>query len=95
MAEEVRKLSVDPRKVSKTTIRSIEVNGGAARVEQSYDMTTVKKAADGAEQHIELITVSEDVWILSNGAWLCQSTMTNQLDYFINGKPVVHKTRQH
>ncbi len=94
MAEEVKKLSIDPRKASKTTIRSIKLDGSTASVQQSYDMTTVKTAADGTEQHIELITLSEDVWILSHGVWLCQSTMTNQLDYFINGQAVVHKARQ-
>jgi hypothetical protein len=92
--EEIKQLPVDSHKTSKTAIRSIKLDGTIAHVEQSYDMTTIKTAANGTVQHIELRTISEDVWMLSNGVWLCKSTTTDQLDYSINGQVLAHKTRQ-
>jgi ketosteroid isomerase-like protein len=95
MIGELKKLPVDNRKTSKTTIRSIKLKGSTAVVEQSYEMKTTKVAADGSTQSVELTTVSEDSWIKSaNGVWLCQSTATNQLDYLLNGQVAAHKTRQ-
>lgn len=91
---ELKQLPADNARTSETTIRSIKVDRGSARVEQVYDMKTKKAAADGKIQDIELITVSEDIWILSKGGWLCQSTSTNQLDYAVNGQAVAHRTRQ-
>jgi hypothetical protein len=91
--QEVKALPIDPLKVSKTTVHSIKMDGSTASVKQSYDMKTRKVAADGTMQNIELIGVSEDTWVLSNGVWLCQSTTTIQLDYFVNGQAVIHKVR--
>jgi hypothetical protein len=91
---ELKQLPPDNMRTAKTTLRSIKVEGGTARVEQVYDMKTKKTAADGKLQDIELVTVSEDIWILSKGVWLCESTTTNQLDYTVNGQAVAHRTRQ-
>jgi hypothetical protein len=91
---ELKQLPADDARTSKTTIRSIKVERGTARVEQEYDMKTKRAAADGKIQDIELVTVSEDVWILSKGVWLCESTSTNQVDYTVNGQAVAHRTRQ-
>jgi hypothetical protein len=39
------------------------------------------------------VAVSTDTWILSHGAWLLQRTVTDQLDYYIDGKQVMHQKR--
>ena len=94
MINELGKPPVDSRRISKTTIVTVKLKGGVAFVEQSYDMKTTKAAADGSVQNVELKTVSEDTWVKPSGVWLCESTTTYQLDYFINGEVVAHKTRQ-
>jgi hypothetical protein len=85
---------VDPKRVGSTTLLAVEANGGNAIVKQRYIMKTVKPAADGAQQQVELTTVSTDVWVLTNGTWLIQRTATDEVDYVVDGKPLVHKTRK-
>src|SRR5258708_27181740 len=89
MIESVKALPVDPNKVSNTTLLSIESSGNKAVVKQRYDMKTVKVAADGAKHQVELTTLSTDVWILTRATWLMQRTVTDQMDYFVDDKPVV------
>ena len=93
MIQEVNTLPIDPQKVSKTTINSVKVTGDTAIVDQSYDMKTRKTGADGKTADVELIAVSEDTWINLKGVWLIQKTVTNQIDYTVNGKSVMHKIR--
>src|SRR5271157_3372044 len=50
MIQEVKALPIDPLKVSKTTVRSVKMNGNTAFVDQSYDMKTRKAADDGSMQ---------------------------------------------
>ena len=52
MIDELKKLPVDNRKTTKTTIRSIKMSGNAALIEQSYDMKTTKTTADGKVQNV-------------------------------------------
>jgi hypothetical protein len=42
---------------------------------------------------VELVTLSTDTWIKSEGTWLMRRTVTNQLDYKIDGRLVAHKDR--
>jgi len=93
MIDEVKQLPLDPNKMSQTTINSIDVSGDTALVNQTYDMHTQKAGAGATLQNVELISVSNDTWINSNGKWLLQSTTTEKVDYFINGRSVLHKTR--
>jgi hypothetical protein len=94
MIDELKKLPVDARKTSETTILSVKVKGGTALIKQSYDMKTTKAGTGGALQNIELKTISEDTWVNSQGVWLCKSTTTDQLDYLVNDQVVAHKVRQ-
>ena len=91
MVQEVLALPKDPLKVSNTTILSIKVNEEKATVNQRYDMKTMKTGPDGSKRDAELISVSTDTWIKAKNTWLLQRTVTNQMDYFVNGKPLVHK----
>jgi ketosteroid isomerase-like protein len=93
MIREVSALPVDPLKVSTTTLLAIEVSGSTALVDQRYDMKTTKNQSDGSKQNVELIALSTDTWIDVGGVWLLQRTLTKQLDYFVNGQSVAHKTR--
>lgn len=91
MIQEVAGLPKDPLKVSTTTLLSVKPVGNTAVVEQRYDMKTTKTAPDGAKRNIELITLSTDTWVNSNGEWLMQKTETEQLDYYVDGQRVAHK----
>jgi hypothetical protein len=95
MAREVSALPIDPHKDSSTTIKSVARKGSSATVNQKYDMRTTKTGADGAVRNVELIAESTDSWILKDGTWLLQRSITNQMDYFVNGVAVMHKTRRH
>jgi hypothetical protein len=94
LIESLKAVPADPDKVSNTTLLSVESSAGKAVVKQRYEMKTVKAAADGAKHQIELTTLSTDVWILANGTWLIQRTATDQMDYLVDGKPLVHKVRK-
>jgi ketosteroid isomerase-like protein len=94
MIESLKAAPADLGKVSNTTLLSVEPSPGKAVVKQRYEMKTVKVAADGAEHQIELTTLSTDVWVSANGTWLIQRTATDQMDYFVDGKPLVHKVRK-
>ncbi len=94
MIESVKALPVNPNRVSNTTLVSIESSGNKAVVKQRYDMKTVRVAADGAKQEVELTTLSTDVWILTGGTWFLQRTVTDQMDALVDGKSMVHKVRK-
>ena len=91
MVQEVLALPKDPLKVSNTTILSIKVNADSATVDQRYDMKTTKAGPDGNKQEVELIAVSTDTWIKLKDIWLLHRTVTNQMDYSVNGKLLIHK----
>ena len=94
MIESLKAAPADPDKVSNTTLLSVVSSAGKAVVKQRYEMKTVKAAADGAKHQIELTTLSTDVWVSANGTWLIQRTATDQMDYLVDGKPMVHKVRK-
>ena len=93
MIPEVVALPKDPQQISQTSILSIKVNDNTAVVNQRYDMKTTKSAPDGSKLDVELITVSTDTWTALTGGWFLQRTVTNQLDYFVNGHHVAHRVR--
>lgn len=92
MIQEVAALPKDPLNVSTTTLLSVKPVGNTAVVEQRYDMKTTKTEPDGTKRNIELITLSTDTWVNANGTWLMQKTQTHQLDYYVNGQRVAHRT---
>lgn len=91
MIQEVLALPKDPLKVSSTTILSIKVSADSATVDQRYDMKTTKAGPDGNKRDVEMMALSSDTWIKSKDTWLLQKTVTNQMDYSVNGKVLVHK----
>lgn len=66
--------------------------GNTAVIEQRYDMKTTRVAADGTKRKVELIALSTDTWIAAHGTWLMLKTQTEQLDYYVNGQLIAHKT---
>jgi hypothetical protein len=94
MIESLKALPVDPNRVSNTTLLSIEPSGNKAVVKQRYNMKTVRAAANGAKQEVELTSLSTDVWVLTGGTWVLQQTATDQMDALIDGKPLVHSVRK-
>jgi hypothetical protein len=93
MLKEVDALPKDPGRVSTTELFAVTASGNTATVEQKYDMTTMKKSAEGYSRYVELVTLSTDTWVSVNGAWLLQKTVTNQVDYYVDGRRVLHKVR--
>jgi hypothetical protein len=93
MIGEVDSLPKDLKKVSTTTLLSLKASGNTAIVTQRYDMKTVKLAADGSNEDVELVTLSTDTWVTASGTWALQKTETDQLDYYVNGQQVAHKVR--
>lgn len=93
MIQEVIALPTDPNKTSRTTLQSVQVSGDTAVVVQRYDMKTTKISPDGASRNTELVTVSTDTWVKADQTWLIRRTVTEQLDYYVNGQPAAHKVR--
>ena len=91
MIQGVLALPKDPLKVSNTTILSIKASTESATVDQRYNMKTTKAAPEGNKRDVELIAVSTDTWIKSKDTWLLLRTVTNQMDYFVNGQLLAHK----
>jgi hypothetical protein len=91
MIQEALALPKDPLKVSNTTISSIKVNTEIAIVDQRFEMKTTKVGPDGNKREVELIAVSTDTWIRLKDNWLLQRTVTNQMDYYADGKLVAHR----
>jgi|CXWL01.1.fsa_nt_gi ketosteroid isomerase-like protein len=81
----------DPNKQSQTTLLSVKVVGNVASVTQRYHMTTTKIALGGGTKLVELNAVSVDTWKQIQGSWLQARTVTQQMDYLVNGRSVVHK----
>src|SRR5262249_7723138 len=93
MIQQVVALPLDPNKDSHTTLTNITSTGDTAVVEQRYDMTTKRNGRDGKMQDVKMTTLSTDTWVNSNGFWRLKRTVTNQIDYAINGQAVMHKVR--
>ena len=93
MIAAVNSIPTDPNKISKTTLLSVQRNDAGAEVEQRYEMNTHKSGNDGAEHTVRLETISTDTWILAQGQWRIQRSITNKLDYYIDGKLAAHKER--
>ena len=93
MIQEMFALPPDPNKNSHTALINITAAGETAVVEQRYEMTTKKIGGDGKMQDIKMTTLSTDTWVNSNGSRHLRRTITNQMDYVINGQAVIHKVR--
>ena len=95
MIAEVEALKPDPNKTSRTTLLSVAVSGSVANVEQRYEMNTQKVGTDGQIHAVKLTTQSHDIWNMSGANWLISSTQTEQMDYAVDGKVVMHKSASH
>lgn len=93
MISDLAALKPDANKKSQTTLTAVQVDGDTARVEQTYEMTTQKVGADGQAHAVHFVAQSSDVWRRVHAVWLMASTRTNQMDYEIDGKSVMHKQR--
>jgi len=91
MLSKVRAIPDDPHRKSNTTILSIARHGDAATVVQQFQMTTIKSQAGSPDQAVELVANSTDMWILVKGVWLLKRTVTNEIQYKVDGREVVHK----
>lgn len=93
MIQDVNALPSDSNRSSETTLLSIRPSKTGTVVEQRYTMRTKKQGQNGIEQNVELVAVSTDTWIMLDGKWRIQRTITDQLDYYIDGKHVLHQKR--
>ena len=91
MIKEIMALPADPSRQSHTTIVSVRRAGDTAVVEQRYEMTKTAKTADGSDKSVELTTLSRDNWVNDKGVWRIARSVTERLDYSIDGVTAVHK----
>jgi hypothetical protein len=94
MLKEVLALPADPSRQSRTTILSITGDDHVAVVKQRYEMTKTAIAPDGSEKSVALSTLSTDKWVNQNGSWRIVRTVTNQLDYTVDGVTVAHQVNR-
>ena len=93
MLAQIALLPNDPEKVSETKLLSVKLNGDVATVSQRYHMTTTKVDGDGVRHPVVIVTLSTDTWVRSGDTWLMQRTVTDQIDYSVDGRSVAHKVR--
>jgi hypothetical protein len=91
MVSSLSKLLKDPNKTSTTTILEVTAKGKNAFVKQKYQMNTIKLGADGSSKKAELVSVSNDTWEFTNGKWLLLKTVTQEMQYTLDGKEVNHQ----
>jgi ketosteroid isomerase-like protein len=93
MIDEVVQLPENDNK-SETTLLSVVGEGDRATVTQRYRMTSLKLLPGSTTSHaVELVTTSTDTRVMIDGAWRLQRTVTESLDYTIDGNRIVHKER--
>ena len=90
MIAEVDALPADPNRTSGTTIDSVVANNGIATVEQHYSMHTTRADAGDRSQTIELSARSTDTWVLRQGVWLLQQSVTHEMTMSRDGRVVQH-----
>jgi Domain of unknown function (DUF4440) len=93
MLDQFAKSPKDPNRVSETTLVSVKLGGGVATVSQRYHMTSVRIISDGSRHPTERDTLSTDTWVRSGDTWLLKKTVTEELDYSVDGKKMPHKVR--
>lgn len=93
MLDQFAKSPKDPNRVSQTTVESVKLDGDVATVSQRYHMSSAKITADGSRHPTELETLSTDTWVRSGDTWLLKKTVTEELDYSVDGKRMPHKVR--
>lgn len=93
MIQEVNALPSDANRSTETTLLSVRPGKTQAVVEQRYTMRTKKEGKNGVEHSVKLVTISTDTWIMLHGEWRIQRTVTDQLDYYIDGKHTLHQMR--
>lgn len=86
-------MPLDPNENSHTTLISITSAGDIAVVEQRHVMTTKKVGSDGKIHDMKMAALSTDTWVNSDGTWRLKRSVTNWMDYAIDGQIVIHKIR--
>ena len=69
----------------------VQRKGVVAVAIQRYEMHTEKPKGDGSVQRVELVTLSRDTWVHPKDTWLLRETVTESLDYQIDGRVVAHQ----
>jgi len=94
MVLELAQVPKDPSRSSDTTVLAVKLTGDTATVRQRYHMSSTKLGPDAAtKQAIEMDTLSTDTWVQTNGVWLMKRTVTEEVNYRVDGRLVVHRER--
>lgn len=91
MLTELAQLPQDPHRQAQTTLLSVRSDGHIAKVTQRYRMTTIKTLANGEKKSVELVALSDDTWTHADGTWRIERTVTEQVDFRVDGKMLAHK----
>jgi len=71
-----------------TRLLSVTANGDTVTVEQEFKSTTIGPGV--AQRAHTLIILSTDTWVKVNGSWVCQRTVTDEIDRYVNGTLISH-----
>jgi hypothetical protein len=87
-------LAPDPSRSSETTIVSIREANGVATVSQRYRMTkSLVRPGETSARSILLVAVSTDTWQQVDGSWRLRRSVTESIDYSVDGRLSMHKVR--
>ncbi len=93
MIKATNKLPVDSNRQSTTIVEQVDVKDDTALVVQSYNMKTIQVLSDGKVGSVDFKAVSHDTWVKMGDNWLLKETTTNSMDYFIDGKNIMHQVK--
>ena len=91
MMTELSKVPADPARKSETTVISADIKGDTANIVQRYHSSLAKPGSDGQAKVTDIDTESQDTWKLIGGVWHLSRTVTETLEYRVNGKLLAKK----
>jgi hypothetical protein len=85
----------DPSKTGKTTVTNISQNGTVATVSHHYEETQNKTLPNGKKMTATVVSNSTDTWVNDpHQNWRLQRSIVEDVDFTMNGKKMMHQTRQ-
>lgn len=84
---------VDIDSTRKTTLDAIRLDGGAAIVETSFEMSTTRAEPDGRRARHEIAARATDRWVCRDAAWYWQRRTARQMRVVRDGTVILDKAR--
>ncbi|WP_395678704.1 nuclear transport factor 2 family protein [Inquilinus sp.] len=84
---------VDIDSTRKATFDAIKLDGGAAIVELSYEVSTTRAEPDGHRARFEIAARATDRWVCTDAAWYWQRRTVHQMRVVRDGTLIQDKVR--